>query len=213
VPGLFVPGWGAVPGLYRPGLPDGWEILELPRFGPTGGRLPAYCRWLGAEIDRRVGPVALAGHSTGAALAILAAVERPAAIERLVLLSPCGLPLAKPLLASVGTLVGQVTRGWYPPAELGRAVGGVLVAPRAALRLARTAHDLDLTAELDRLKAFGVPSTVVGCSSDRLTTPAHCRRIAALLGARYRELDGRAGHIWMIADPPLLALALAGDTG
>jgi pimeloyl-ACP methyl ester carboxylesterase len=146
----------------------------------------------------------------GAALAILAAAERPAAIERLILVSPSGLPLRKPIHASLLTFLSQVAHGWYPPVELGRAVRGVLGEPRAALRLARTIHDLDLTPELEGLRAAGVASGVVGCSTDRLATPDHCRRIAALLGADYRELDARGGHIWTIVEPELLASALAG---
>ena len=55
--GLFVPGWGAVPGLYARGLPAGWEVLELPPFGETGGKLSAYRRWLDDEIAQREQPI------------------------------------------------------------------------------------------------------------------------------------------------------------
>ena len=206
--GVFVPGWGAVRGLYEGGLPDGWQVLELPRFGETGGMLSAYRRWLGDELAMRKQPLTLAGHSMGGALAILAAVDRPEAIERLILVSPAGLPLKKPMYASLLTFLGQVARGWYPPAELRCTLGGVGAAPRAALRLARTVHEIDLTPELEGLRAAGVASTVVGCSTDRLATPEHCRRVAALLGADYRELIARGGHIWMIVEPELLAAAL-----
>ena len=196
--------------MYADGLPAGWEALELPGFRETRGMLSAYRRWLGVEVAARE-PVELAGHSMGAALAVLAAIDRPASIERLILLSPSGLPLRKPIRASLITFLGQIARGWYPPAELAQAVGGVLRSPRAALGLARAVHDLDLAPELERLRAAGVASTVVGCSTDRLATPDHCRLIAALLGADYRELEARSGHIWMIARPELLASALAAD--
>ena len=183
----------------------------MPPYAATGGELHAYSRWLGLEIARRDQPVSLAGHSMGAGLAILAAAERPAAIERLILLSPVGLPLDKPLGASLATFLGQILRGWYPARELSRAVGSVLRAPSAALALARTVHELDLGSELGLLKDAPVPITVVGCSSDRLTTSEHCRRLAGLLGAGYRELDARGGHIWMIVDPGLLAITLSGE--
>jgi pimeloyl-ACP methyl ester carboxylesterase len=212
VPGVFVPGWGAVPGLYARGLPAGWQVLKLPAYGPTGGELTAYCRWLDDEIAQREGPISLAGHSMGAALAVLVAADRPAAIERLILLSPAGLPLSKPLTASLAAFLGQIVRGWYPFGELSRAVSGSLRSPRAALSLARAVHELDLSSELERLKASPVPSTVVGCSTDRLTTPDHCRRLAALLGARYHEVGAAGGHVWMIAEPRLLTAALASDT-
>ena len=211
VAGVFVPGWGAIPGLYGRGLPDGWEALELPSYRATGGELSAYRCWLDDEIARREGPLCLAGHSMGAALAALAAVDRPAAIGRLILLSPAGLPLKKPLIASLATFLGQIVHGWYPVAELSRAVSAVVRSPRAALRLARTVRELDLSPEFERLKAASVPMTVIGCSTDRLATPDHCRRLAALLGASYRELDAPGGHIWMIAEPELLTDALTGN--
>ena len=206
--GLFVPGWGATAGLYVAGLPEGWEALELPAFRTTRGELLAYRRWLGAEITRQRTPVALAGHSMGGALALLAAVDQPEMVEKLILLSPAGLPLHKPLWASTTTFVGQVARGCYPASELCRALAGTATAPRAALRVARSVHDLDLTPELERIRTHRIPCTVVGCTSDELTTPAHCRRLATLLNATYRELDASEGHIWMITEPRRLAKQL-----
>jgi homoserine acetyltransferase len=50
---------------------------------------------------------------------------------------------------------------------------------------------------------------VIGCSTDELITPAHCRRLADLLGASYREVRAPDGHIWMITHPELLAAELA----
>ncbi len=207
--GLFVPGWGATAGLYAAGLPEGWDALELPSFRTTRGDLSAYRRWLGAEITLRGRPVALAGHSMGGALALLAAVDQPELVEQLILLSPAGLPLNKSLWASTTTFVGQVRRRCYPAAELGRALTGLATAPRAALRVARNVHGLDLTPELERIRAQRIPCTVVGCVSDELTTPAHCRRLATLLNASYRELDASEGHIWMITEPQRLADELA----
>jgi pimeloyl-ACP methyl ester carboxylesterase len=209
VSGLFVPGWGAPPGLYEAGLPAGWEALEPPGYAATHGRVDAYRRWLDCELDRRGEPTPLAGHSMGAALAILVAADRPDAVERLVLLSPAGLPLAKSLPAILATFTGQVAHRRYSASHVAGSVGRVLRAPRAALRLARAVHDLDLRPQLERVRAASVPATVVGCLSDRLTTPDHCRRLAGLLGAEYREVEAPGGHIWMIADRTLLASELA----
>lgn len=206
--GLFVPGWGATGNLYRPGLPEGWEALDLPAFRTTRGELLTYRRWLGAEITRRRTPVALAGHSMGGALALLAALDQPEKVEKLILFSPAGLPLNKPLRASMATFAGQVARGCYPTGELCRAVAKMAVAPLAALRLARSAHRLDLTPQLELIRTHGTPCTVIGCSSDGLITAAHCRRLATLLDADYRELDAPEGHIWMINEPSRLAQEL-----
>ena len=159
--GLFVPGWGAPARLYTPGLPEEWHALELPSFRKTRGELPAYRAWLGEEISGR-GPVALAGHSMGAALALLAAVDRPDLVERLILLSPAGLPLTKPIPSSLFTWVRQVATGRFPLAQVGRSIVRVGFAPRSALRLGRVVHQLDLRPELEQFRANAVASTVVG---------------------------------------------------
>ena len=207
--GLFVPGWGATAALYRPGLPEGWEALELPSYRSTGGELGAYRRWLGDEVARRPAPVALAGHSLGGALAALVAADRPELVERVILLSPAGLPLSKPIRASLVTFARQVSRRVYPAREVVRMIGSSLVAPRAAMRSGRAAHDLDLTPELERIRASGVPCTVIACANDDLTTAAHCRQLAAGLGADYREIEAPGGHIWPIVAPELLARELS----
>ena len=207
--GLFVPGWGATATLYRSGLPEGWEALELPSHRSTRGELVAYRRWLGEEVARRPAPLTLAGHSLGGALAALAAADRPDRVERLILLSPAGLPLSKPIRASLVTFARQVARRVYPAREVVRMIGSSLVAPRAAIRSGRAAHDLDLTPELERIRASGVPCTVVACASDDLTTSAHCRQLAAGLGADYREIEAPGGHIWPITAPELLARELS----
>ncbi len=209
MPGLFVPGWGATAALYASGLPPGWQALDLPTFRTTRGELPAYRRWLRAEVARHPAPIMIGGHSMGAALALAAAAERPESVEKLVLISPAGLPLDKPMRASLATFGGQVARRVYPTAELCRMLARTVSAPRAALRLARSVHDLDLTPELEQIRASGLPCTVIGCVSDSLTTCAHCKNLAALLGAQYRELNLPGGHIWMITAPKRLAAELS----
>jgi pimeloyl-ACP methyl ester carboxylesterase len=203
VTGIFLPGWGATPRLYAAGLPDGWEALELPALRATRGELPAYRSWLAREVDRR-GRVAVAGHSMGAALGLLVTVDRPELVERLVLVSPAGLPLTKSMTSSVAAFVRQVATGRYRLAHVSHAMGRVAVAPRSALRLARAAHGLDVTPEVERFRATRVPCTVVGCTTDTLTPAAHCRRLAELIGAEYREVDAADGHIWPVTHPHLL---------
>jgi pimeloyl-ACP methyl ester carboxylesterase len=206
---LLVPGWGAPASLYRRGLPEGWEVLELPSFRQTGGDFSHYRDWLHREIAARSRPVTLAGHSMGGALGVLAAVDDPESIERLILISPAGLPLAKPLRGSALTGLGQILRGCYPLSALAQMAWNTVSAPRAAFRLAREVHDLDLTAELERVRAQGVPCSVVACSGDRLTTCAHCRRVAELVGAEYSELEAPDGHIWIVTQPRRLERVLA----
>ena len=207
VTGLFIPGWGAPARLYVPGLPEDWRALELPSFRKTRGELPAYRAWLGDELDRR-GRVALAGHSMGAAIALLAAIDRPDLVERLILLSPAGLPLAKPIPASLVTWVRQVTTGRFPLSQVGRSIVRVGFAPRSALRLGRFVHQLDLRPELDGFRANPVPAVVVGCSTDTMTPTSLCRELAGLIGAEYEEVDASDGHIWPVTSPDLLSAVL-----
>ncbi len=207
--GLFVPGWGATPGLYAAGLPEGWVALTLPSFRSTGGDFGAYRRWLVDEIARRPTPIVVAGHSMGGTLALLAAAEQPELVEQVIMLSPAGLPLTKPMRASVRTFARQVVRGCYPAGELARIVLGAVAAPGSALKLARTVHGLDLAPELERIRASGVRCTIVGCVNDELTTGAHCRELATALGAVYREVEARDGHIWAITEPKRLAEELS----
>jgi pimeloyl-ACP methyl ester carboxylesterase len=206
---LFLPGWGARTSLYRSGLGDGWTPLEPPPFRAGGGALAWRRGWIEAELDRRSGPVALAGHSLGAALAISAAASWPEKVASLVLIAPAGLPLTKPIRKSVAAFAGQVAGGRYPLAEAGRAVRDVLRSPRTALRLARSVQGADLTAEMQRVREASIPTTVVGCTTDTLVTPELCREAASLLGATYREVSLQGGHMWMLDAWPLFAGLLA----
>lgn len=194
-----MPGFAVRGSLYRPGLPDGWLALSPPSLRATRGRFDAHRRWLLAEVEARGAPVILAGHSLGAALAICAAADRPELVERLILFSPAGVPLAKPMPESFLLLVRQALAGLYPPREIAAVVAGALRHPFATHRLARQAHDLDLSAEMAEAARAGVPAVVVGCRSDTLTTPDVCSRIARSLGGEYREVEG-GGHMWMLGD-------------
>jgi pimeloyl-ACP methyl ester carboxylesterase len=205
---LFLPGWGAPAALYEPGLPDAWRALEPPSFAASGGSLEAYRRWLGIELNR-AGRSLLGGHSMGAALAILAAAESPELVERLVLVAPAGMPLQKPISASLVDFVRQVARGVYPRDVAARALAAVARAPRAALALAEEVRALDLRRECARIRAAGIPVLVVGCSSDTLVTGGHSRLLADALGADYRELTLPGGHMWMLRAGDSLARVLA----
>jgi pimeloyl-ACP methyl ester carboxylesterase len=205
---LFLPGYGASGRLYSPALRSGWRALDPPSFRSTDGSFAAYERWLGAELRRSDEPAWLAGHSMGGALAVVAAAAQPARVARLTLISPAGLPLQKPIRLSVGQFGKQVALGRYRWRDLPHDVAQALRAPRAALRLAHAVRNLDLTGHMRRVRQVGVPVEVVGCASDTLVTPRHCRVAADLLGAEYRELDLPGGHMWMLESWPRLAQLL-----
>lgn len=195
--GLFLPGFGARAAAYAPGLPDGWRCFEPPSFRSSGGGIDAYVRRLLAELDSRRETVVLAGHSMGAAVALLAAAERVELVSALVLVSPAGLPLVKPLASSATAFVSQAGGGRFRGAPLARPLADVLRAPRSALRVARAIRALDLTEQMAALRERRVAATVIGCVSDTLVTVEHARRMAGALGARYREIELDGGHTWM----------------
>src|SRR5262245_12411432 len=204
---LFVPGWGAPAALYTP-LLTRWEVQQLPCFASGGGRLDACVRHVNSRLAAAGEPAIVGGHSMGAAIAILAAAERPDLVDRLVLVNPAGLPLAKPMRMSAADFVWQVRLGVYPARITLAAAAEILRAPRAALRLARAVHGLDLTQQLVELRTLGVRCQVIGCATDTLTPAAHCRRLSALVGASYRELNLDGGHMWMLYDRRAFASVL-----
>src|SRR5262249_50833212 len=99
--------------------------------------------------------------------------------------------------------------GVYPLRPAVASAAASLVAPRAALRLARAVYALDLSPELAALRERGIPCTVLAAESDTLTPPAHCRKVAELAGARFEELAVGGGHVWFLAAPRQLRLRLA----
>ena len=205
---LFLPGWGASGGVYRDGLPAGWTLLSPPDFGKSGGHLDYYLAWLLGDLEARQRPVVLAGHSMGAALAVRAAVRAPGSVERLVLVGPAGLRLTKPIAISAAQFVMQVMDGRLPRADAFLSVRDVVLAPVSALRLALEVRSLDLTHEMTTIRQRGMPVTVIGCTTDTLVTPRHCRSVARLLGARYREVRLDGGHMWMLGRGDRLGLEL-----
>jgi pyochelin biosynthesis protein PchC len=194
---IFLPGFGARATAYVEGLPAGWEALQPPPVSSTGGSLDALGRWLTDELLRRPGPVILGGHSMGAALAVVVASRSPELVAGLVLVSPAGLPLTKPIHQSARDLARQVVRGRHRVADVATSAREMLAAPIATRRLIRTLRVLSLEREMERVRNAGIPASVIGCATDTLTTPAHCAATARLLGGGYRELGTSGGHVWM----------------
>ncbi len=201
---VFIPGFAARPSFYAEALGAGWIVHQPPAYRSAstfGDRVAALC----ATIDGCDAPVTLAGHSMGAALAVAAALRRPDAVERVVLVAPAGLPLTKPVLASIRDFLRQAARRVYPLPEVLRELASIARAPRATWRLARAVRALDLRESLRALRVGGVRCDVIACPGDTLTPVAHCREIAGLAGARYREVAARGGHAWLFVEPRAFA--------
>jgi hypothetical protein len=132
-------------------------------------------------------------------------------VDRLVLVNPAVLPLTKPVPVMLFDFFRGVAAGWFPPGEASRSVRKVVFHPVVARRLGMDVRRLDLAADLERLRERGIGTTVVGVSTDTLTTPVQSRRVAELAGAEYRELDTEGGHLWFLRRPDLLAAELSGN--
>ena len=206
---LLLPGFGAPPAAYAPGLPSGWIALEPPRFRETRGSFAAYRAWLRSELDPRPGGLVLAGHSMGGALALLAAAAQPERVEHLILISSAGLPLVKPMAVSAAQFAGQVASRRFALRHTYDSLRDVLSAPRSALRVARTVRSLDLTRQMAELRQRGLRITVIGAATDTLVTSLSSRRIADLLAARYVEVPHEGGHMWMFGRWPAFARELS----
>jgi len=205
---LFLPGWGAQPRFYAAGLPPGWEAAELPAFrnAPTVRQLRT---WLDHELDRRASPISLAGHSMGAALAILAAADTPAAVRSLVLFDPAGLPMRNLLSRSLTMFATQIARRRFPVRTALAGAAGIARSPLCALQLGHEVQRLDLSREMRAVYEGGVRTTVVACGTDTLVTPAAARETAALTGGRLVELALPGGHVWMFNHWATFAAELA----
>jgi len=186
--GLFVPA-GRHRGLYAAAT-RGWKALQPRRFGrPRGAaRLSPLARGATRSRGRSGHP---GRHSMGAALALLAAADQPERVEKLILFSPAGLPLEKSIPRARPLHRPDPTPALPDP----RALPGARPhrgEPPAALRLARTIHDLDLTSELEPLRSqrYRAPSSPAHRRA-RHTRP--CRRLAVLLDAAYRQIDDPEG--------------------
>jgi pimeloyl-ACP methyl ester carboxylesterase len=204
---VFVPGYGARPLFYERALGGSWLVHEPPAFDRRT-HFAEHVDALARVLERLPEPVVLVGHSLGAATAVAVAARGGHRIEKLVLIAPAGLPLTKPIAQSVRELWAQARAGVYPSGELRKALRSFARAPFSAFRLAREVRSLDLRPELEAIRAAGIECEVVGCAGDTLTPLRHCRRIAELAGARFREIAATGGHMWPVIEPQAFATLL-----
>jgi pimeloyl-ACP methyl ester carboxylesterase len=191
------------------------HMVELPGFAGSGeptrkldvpGYAAAVAEWLGAAD---LGPVVLAGHSSGTQVAARAAVlAGPQRVVAVVLASPTVAPIARPLPRM---LVRWRLDGQYEPPGL---TGSHLpewrrAGVRGLLHLVRV-HLRDRIEE--SVPELTVPLLVLRGVDDRLSTAEWARGLAAAAPVgRYEEVPGAHTFLW--ADPgswsaPVRQLAL-----
>src|SRR5262249_39958486 len=137
----------------------------------------------------------------------------PDRVRGLVLIGPAGLPLTKPVRASLADFGRQLAAGTHRLTDVAASLREVASAPRGAARLVRTLRALDLSDEMRRVRRACVPVHVVGCFADTLVPVASTERIAHLLGGSHLGLDAPEGHVWPVARHDLLFWQLARPVG
>jgi len=196
--------------------------------GPLGGFTPgAYCRWLRSFLDEIApGPVDLAGHSLGGALAVRFAARYPERVRRLVLIDSIALgapDLRSTLLLLVATfsrdrdrkneLVAQVML--YRPTARSQPAWTTLVSvpmPHGlggfGWMLART-WSLALPVRNRVLAAIRCPVLILWAEGDRYFPHAHARRALRHIPVASKRLLPEAGHAPFLEQPGLFAAEVA----
>ena len=180
------------PGL-RPGrtrmrnaCPSRPDAPQPPPPSLTGGSLSNLQSWAIREVAGRPGRMRIAGHSMGAALAVLVAVTVPEQVEELLLIAPAGLPLKQARLAKCDR---------SRPADCS---GHAIARPTSSRAHATSRRDprstcppalrrLDLSAQMRKVKTLGISTTVIGCTTDTLS---HAGALPASRRAARRHLPG-----------------------
>jgi len=241
-PVVFLHGWGLSHHTYRHGLERlvgrGVTVVApaLPGFGGTAGLPPGsfslegYAAWVAAFLRELeiAGPVTLIGHSFGGGVALRVAHDHPEVVGQLVLVNSIGgsvwsrrdeMPVLmsdRPVwdwglhLAAHALSVRSFTR--VAPVVAADAIPNFLLHPGTLWRVGRLARDADLAAELEELKARGVPVTIVWGREDRVIPWACAESLAVALGdAEVVTVPGN--HSWLLADPGRFAEVITNVLG
>ncbi|QIX53782.1 alpha/beta hydrolase [Rhodococcus sp. DMU1] len=236
-PVVFVPGWGLTPWIYRRALAQlARNFLvyapAIPGFAgvpdrPLDERTLTECSaWLGRFLDAAgLGPLTLAGHSFGGAIAIRAAHDLPDRVARLVLVNSVGGgawpdistvvpplddgPLWERRAAALGDalsfrmLASTMTARRTTPTAFRDRVGG----PGTVWRTEPLPQDGDLTAQLNGLARRRLPVSLVWSRGDRLIPRASLESLRDALG-RPPVFTVSGGHGWLITDPEYFGNAM-----
>ncbi|MET9505823.1 alpha/beta hydrolase [Streptomyces sp. NPDC006622] len=209
VPGLGAPGY-LLRSLDHCARRGPVRLLDVPGFGDPSG--PAcretlgaladtVARWL-AAVPRE--PVVLAGHSTGAQVALHASVRVPERVRALVLLGPTFPPDLRRVRPLVSAFVRTAVR--ESPSVVPAVLPSYLKAgPR---RLANCVRSAQADAPEDVLPAVTCPVTVVAGHDDALC-PAEWVRLLACRTGRGRALVVPGAHAFPHRHPAMTAELLA----
>ncbi|CAL9340956.1 alpha/beta fold hydrolase [Streptomyces sp. enrichment culture] len=209
VPGLGAPGY-LLRTLRHCARSGPARLLDVPGFRDPGGPVcpetlgplaDTVARWL-AVVPRA--PVVLAGHSTGAQVALHAAVRAPERVRSLVLLSPTFPPHLRRMPALLGALARTAVH--EAPDVVPAVLPSYLKAgPRRLLNCVRSAQ---ADAPEDVLPSVGCPVTVVAGERDALC-PEDWADHLARRATTGRALRAPGAHAFPHPHPAVTADALA----
>ena len=196
--------------------------LDLPGHGasagPARGSISAYAASVVGALDALEIPSAvLAGHSMGGAIALTVALEAPARVAGLVLVSTGARLKVSPavleatadpaaLAAAAGTMAELAFGSLAGPSLREEFVAGLLAtAPGVAHGDFAACNAFDVMARLGELRA---PTLVVCGTEDRLTPRKYAEYLGdRIAGARLEVVPG-AGHMVMLEAPERVAGAI-----
>jgi pimeloyl-ACP methyl ester carboxylesterase len=214
---------------------DGWVArlkvsrrvirMDLPAFGLTGPfpdqdyRIAHYSQWIHALLDQLgVARVVLAGNSFGGQIALQATLDRPARVDRLVLLDAAGYPLA-PTSVPLGfrlarlPLINLIPRVALPRRIVEDSIKNVYGDPeRATPELIDRYYELTLregnraalTARLEqvnleematRIPQINLPTLILWGGRDRLIPPDAARRFHRDIAGSQLVMFDDLGHV------------------
>lgn len=189
----------------RPVLAERYLVLsvDLPGFGTMRRHrrdfvLAEAAEWLHAWLAARdPGPVHLIGHSMGGYICLRLAADHPAAVRRLVLAAPAGIPNGRSLVGHAVPLLraGRRMRPSFLPTL---AFDAFRMGARTMLSAGRQLLAEDARRHLTAIRA---PTLIVWGENDHLVSPTNGPRLQATIpDARLIILPG-AGHVVMFDRP------------
>lgn len=217
-PLVLVHGAGGSADLWRPqldGLGDVARVVapDLPGHGPQGGRggpsIAAYAEWLDGFLGALgEGPVVVAGHSMGGAVAQTLALARPERLAGLILVGTGArlrvlvriLELLREHPVEGQSLIQGLSYAAGTPRERVAVADRVLreTAPRVTLGDYLACDRFDVR---ERLGEIRTPTLVMTGAEDRLTPLKYGRFLAAAIpGAHLVEIAG-VGHFPQLEQP------------
>lgn len=204
--------------------PAGWRLLALNLPGTEGSAVPAdyavpaQAALVGAALEGRCAKWTVVGNSLGGWVAGWLALERPALVERLVLVDPAGVDdptgdavkvartLEAPTVETMKAFAALANHRLRPVPERAwpAVVASIRARPAAAMVGALKREDL-----LDaRAKDIAAPALVLWGASDRALPRAMGERLSKLLPKARFELVPDCGHLPQQECPAAVSRAL-----